>query len=326
MLVSRPATTEAPTVRGPVAFVSGVLQAVADRVVFLRLGRLIFVTYGVVAGAGALVSLIWISTLLIGLGVSKTELAAMIIGGAAAIVILSRLAVLVLDVKALIRDPVRTLRSAAFASWGGILALALTPIVFSWLTGHALLPLMDALALAAPVGHAIGRIGCLTYGCCHGRPTGLQFAIRYRDPGAKAVRASGLKDVPLHASPLYEAALVLVLVGLVNALALAGVPQGVPAASYLLLYGAGRLAIEFTRDNNGRRIAGVLAVNHLLALAMSVSGGLLLLGVLQDRATMPAIDYGSGLAGTLEMLPLLVAGSLIVLIGFSLQRDRIGEW
>jgi len=34
----------------------------------------------------------------------------------------------------------------------------------------------DALAVAVPLGHAVGRVGCYVVGCCFGRPTTLPWA------------------------------------------------------------------------------------------------------------------------------------------------------
>jgi prolipoprotein diacylglyceryltransferase/Fe-S-cluster containining protein len=68
-------------------------------------------------------------------------------------------------------------------------------------------PLRLALDCAAPglaLGWAIGKLGCLTYGCCFGRPTPSRLAVHYHHPRSKAVWFYGLRGVPLLAVPLLE--------------------------------------------------------------------------------------------------------------------------
>lgn len=302
------------------------LDWLADRVILFRFGDLIFVSYGLFAALGGLLAMTWLSVLLLGQGLTRTELAAMLLAGAAGILVFTRVAAIALDFRMLLRDPIRVLRSAAFTTWGGVIALLLTSVLFSWLTGVRLLLLMDAIACAVPLAHAIGRIGCLTYGCCFGKPTSMPWGISYRDPNAKAVRAGGLHGVPLHPSPLYEAAWNLGIFALLNGLAFSGAPQGVPAASYALLYGAGRLLIEFTRDNSQRIVWRFVAVNHALSLLLIAFGTLFLGVVLQIGDSAPGVSLSTGFARLGSISPLLVASALVLFLGFSTQRNRVGEW
>lgn len=302
------------------------LDWLADRVVLFRAGDLIFVSYGLAGGVGALLALSWLTVLLLGLGYANLEVAGLILGGTVGALLLARLAALALDYRQLVRRPRETLLSATFTAWGGILAIAAACLVFSAVTGHRLLPLLDAVARAAPLGHAVGRLGCLTYGCCFGRPTRWPLAITYRDPRAKAVRTAGLRDVPLHPSPLYEAVWNVAIFALLNALPALGAPLGVPTATYLLAYGLGRFAIEFTRDNRHRRLVGPMAVNHLLALGLAVSGAISMAVVLAFQAAAADISLNQGLRQTARLLPVPALSSLVLLLGLALQRGSVGRW
>ncbi len=115
--------------------------------------------------------------------------------------------------------------------------------IFSWHSGIALLVLVDAFARAMPIGHALGRLGCLSYGCCYGRPTRRRLAITYRNPLAKAVRIGNLQHVRLHPAAFYEAVLDLGILLAVNAAVLA---RGAPRRTFCP--GAGGLRPRPLRD------------------------------------------------------------------------------
>jgi phosphatidylglycerol:prolipoprotein diacylglycerol transferase len=69
--------------------------------------------------------------------------------------------------------------------------------------------LADAAVVGLCVAAAVGRVGCLLAGCCHGRPTGFPWGIVY----PRGSLASGLfgAGVAVHPTPLYEATALLVL-------------------------------------------------------------------------------------------------------------------
>jgi phosphatidylglycerol---prolipoprotein diacylglyceryl transferase len=305
---------------------SAALNWMGRRVVLFRRGDLILVTYGLFAGLGAVFALAWLSVLLLGQGVSPLALVAFVGGGSVGALVLSRLAGLALDYRLLRRDPGAALRSAHFVSWGGIVAIALSTIAFSAVTGHPLLPLMDAVVRAGPLGHAIGRLGCLFYGCCYGRPTTAPLAITYTNPGAKAVRVGKHAGVPLHPVPLYEAGWSFGIFVFVNIIAFQGAPQGMPAAAYLLLYGIGRFLMEFARDNQSRAVWRGLAVNHLLSL-VAAAFGLVLVAAALGASTNPVdLSLATGVRETIPVVPFLWFFSALLFLGFSLQRKDIGRW
>jgi hypothetical protein len=146
-------------------------------------------------------------------------------------------------------QPKTVLRTVEFVSWGGFAAIGVGLLLYSWISSHPLIGLTDVTVRAGVLGHAIGRLGCLALGCCYGRPTGLPFAVRYDSPQAKAVRVGGLGGGHRRPVPLYEAGYNLALFAFLNAIAFAGAPQGIPTATYLVLYGAGRFALETLRRN-----------------------------------------------------------------------------
>lgn len=147
--------------------------------------------------------------------------------------------------------------------------------------GAPLLRTLDYVCMAAPVWHAIGRLGCFLAGCCHGRPAdGLPWAVRFTDP--RALVPPELLGRPLHPAQLYEAAADLLLAAALYAFALRPLEAGrarpgILAASYLAGYGALRFSLEFVRGDAVPLAAG-LSLGQALSLVMIAAAAALLLG------------------------------------------------
>ncbi len=131
---------------------------------------------------------------------------------------------------------------------GGLLGGAGTLAVVARVLALPLGVLADAAAPALPIGHAVGRIGCLLGGCCYGAPWESAFAITYTHPLAPAAHPA----VPRHAWPLYESLALLLIVGVVatwQSRARGSARAGSAFALYALLYGVVRVALEPLRGD-----------------------------------------------------------------------------
>ena len=170
------------------------------------------------------------------------------------------------------------------AGWvfhGGFLSVIAVLWLQSRRRGLALAEVGDAFAPVLPLGIALGRLGCLFAGCCHGRPATWPFGVEvpwsvtYLHPG---VTPPSLLGVPLHPAPLYD-----VLLGLGLHAWLSGLhrdaaqvrphgPHGVVGASLLIGYGLGRFATEFSRGDLERTFYVGLSVAQWVGLAMATVG------------------------------------------------------
>jgi phosphatidylglycerol:prolipoprotein diacylglycerol transferase len=317
-------TLPAPAVR--VEALSLWLDRLAEHVVLFRAGGFVFVTFGLFAAVGVALSVGSMGVILIGQGVGIDRFLALALAGSASIVVGSWLLAQLLDYQLLLRSPSQALRRPVFVSWGGILPLPIVLALFSQAADGSALMLLDALARTILIGHVFGRLGCLTYGCCFGRPTSGRLAIRYRNPLSKAVRVGHVHDTPLHPAPLYEAAVDVGGALAVNLVALGGAPLGVPAALAMILYGLGRFAVEFYKDNAGRYVIGRIAINHVVCLVVAALGVALLARVLGQPVPAPPIDWARGLASVPALLRVLLPCALIVFLGFALHRRDVGTW
>ncbi|MCC6641681.1 MAG: prolipoprotein diacylglyceryl transferase [Deltaproteobacteria bacterium] len=302
------------------------LSCLGRRVVLVRTGDFVFVTFGALAGLGTLLGFGWMSALWVGQGLAPAHLSGLGLTGAVGIVGGSWIAALALDHRTLLERPFETLRRPAFVSWGGLAGAFLAIALCAAISHFGVLLLLDGFARGAPIGHLLGRIGCLTYGCCFGRHTRGPLSITYTHPEAKAVRVAGLHGVPLHPAAFYEAVLDGVLFVAVNAVALAGAPQGTSAALCLAGYGIGRFGIEFLRDNDGRMLPVGLAVNQVVSLALAAVGAMTLLPLYLFAPPTPPIAWGAVLNAAPTVLAALVPCAALVGLGFSLHRGRVGSW
>ena len=104
----------------------------------------------------------------------------------------------------------------------------------------------DALALGAPLGQAIGRVGCFLNGCCAGGPTDWACAVTYDNPQSFAE----YPGIPVHPAQLYLIAWNLVVFLVIFLIRKRRKPEGASFLIYLILYAAGDFAIRFFRTND----------------------------------------------------------------------------
>lgn len=103
------------------------------------------------------------------------------------------------------RDPARLLEpwsgaSEGYAFYGSLIAAVPAAAVYLRLTGRPVLRYLDVLAIAFPVGMAIGRVGDLINGEHYGPPTGLPWGVTYTNPAAHVPETG----VAYHSGALYE--------------------------------------------------------------------------------------------------------------------------
>ena len=103
----------------------------------------------------------------------------------------------------------------------------------------------DAVALGAPLGQAIGRVGCLINGCCHGVVAAVPWAIVYEHPNSFCATPW----LPVHPTQAYFIIWNIVVFGVVFWMRKRRKPDGVSFLVYLMLYSAGDLLIRFWRTN-----------------------------------------------------------------------------
>jgi phosphatidylglycerol:prolipoprotein diacylglycerol transferase len=138
-------------------------------------------------------------------------------------------------------------------------------------------PSLDRLALLAPFGLALGRLGSFFIGELWGRPGDLPWAVVFPGAGPE----------PRHPTQLYEALVEgpLLALLLLKLYGRAGSRPGSAAAGFAVFYSLGRLAVEFWRvpDPAWGYLAGNwLTLGQALSLGLGAVG-LVILKRLKNR-------------------------------------------
>lgn len=122
--------------------------------------------------------------------------------------------------------------------------------VFLRLTHQPVLRYMDIAILGLGLFLGCGRVGCLTVGCCHGRP--WRWGVRYSEEHRRAGFPSYLVGVRLFPVQAVESLAVLAIVVAGVAILMRRSPPGSALAWYVVSYGVLRFCLEFLRGDAER--------------------------------------------------------------------------
>lgn len=299
-----------------------------NRVVLARIGPVTIVNFGLLAAIGGALAA-WVS-------LARQEQAGMRPESYAAVlfvalpllaVIGSRAFSLALEWRQFLVAPWATLFKPGFAFQGGLVGAAVGVVGVAAYTDLDLFLLMDTMALGFPLGHAVGRLACHTYGCCHGRPTTSRLAIRYTNPDSKAVRCSHMGGIPLHPTQLYSATGSLILFAMLAMLASGQVRAGEIAAAFLIVGSAGRFFVEFIRGEPTAKLLRLTPFQWFSIASFGCGLGLLVLASghplharFADTASfLEALGHAAS-----SVYPLLVF--VLIFLCFGIQGRQVGSF
>ena len=215
----------------------------------LTVGPFSLSTYGVLSAAGYAAAITWLSRRREAMGLSEEKFWSLVYWLFGGILIGAKLAYALVerDITVLWRDP-----RYGFVFYGGVAGAAVAGLIARKRLGLDYRRCADYFAAAMPLGHAIGRLGCLGAGCCFGSHTDLPWGL----PMAG--------DPSRHPVQLYEAGLNL---GLFFVAAYILLPRRLPVFRIVVAaYAVIRFALEFLRDDpRGAGLAG-LSPSQLFAL------------------------------------------------------------
>ncbi len=166
---------------------------------------------------------------------------------------------------------------------GGTLGVIVAMALFARRVGKPFLAVADFVLPAVPIGLFLGRLANFVNQELWGAPSDLPWAVLFTTPAAGGV--------PRHPSQIYEALLEgLLLFMVLNWLQSRAPRRGVIAASFLILYGLCRFAVEFVREPDaqlGYLWQGWLTMGQVLSTPMVLAGLAILL--FATRAPQTAI-------------------------------------
>jgi phosphatidylglycerol:prolipoprotein diacylglycerol transferase len=136
---------------------------------------------------------------------------------------------------------------------GGLLGVVAAILLFGWRTGAPVVRVGDAVAAAAPIGIAFGRVANFVNGELWGRPTTMPWGVVF--PGADCP-PEWLATCARHPSQLYQAGLegVAVFLAILYAIVRLGwlAQPGRVIGLFLAGYGAARILVEFFRQGDAQ--------------------------------------------------------------------------
>lgn len=180
-------------------------------------------------------------------------------------------------------DPARLLRfwEGGMVFYGGFLGGLAALVVWSRLKGPSLSRLGDMTAPALMIGLAFGRIGCLSAGCCFGRPidwgTGIEWPWAVTFLGGQV--PSALRGIPLHPTQAYASLNALLLFGVVSWMRRRQRFDGQVMWTLVLAYGISRSVLELFRLDLGRRFVFEASWGQVLSTSQAISVPLVLLAL-----------------------------------------------
>ena len=177
--------------------------------------------------------------------------------------------------------------SGGLSLWGGVLAASAGSLWHARRRGIALGRFADAAAVAGLWGIALGRLGGFLVGERPAEPTTMPWGIVYAHPDAAAY----VDGVAVHPVALYEALLVLAVLGLLWALRTGrlahlvrgALPEGAAYVAAVGAYAAGRFVIGFARVD-----PTVLGLQQSQWVAVAVLAGVAYYAWRQRRLTRRA--------------------------------------
>lgn len=171
---------------------------------------------------------------------------------------------------------------------GSIIAILLFAAIYLKQQNIPVLPMLDLVAIYAPLLQAIARLGCFMAGCCYGLPTNHWWGVRYTHPDIYI--PSELKCLKLHPTQIYSALILFIVFLLMyNLISKYFKKPGQLIAIYLMLSSLERFLVDYLRADQEfcMAISKLLSIHQMIALGTFVIAGLSLFWARMDSTSSP---------------------------------------
>ncbi|MBQ7766046.1 MAG: prolipoprotein diacylglyceryl transferase [Lachnospiraceae bacterium] len=190
----------------------------------------------------------------------------------------------IVEWKRFLENPWSVLGSSGFVVYGGIITGVLAGYIYTRIKKISFAKYFDLVMPEIALAQGFGRIGCFLAGCCYGRQTDSWLGVIFP---AGSMAPSGVKLLPTQlfmSAGDFLIALILILYSRKNKI------DGNVGAGYLVLYGAGRFAIEFLR-NDARGSVGTLSTSQFISIFIVAAGiGLIVWNTMRARRGVQKAD------------------------------------
>jgi phosphatidylglycerol:prolipoprotein diacylglycerol transferase len=238
----------------------------------IKIGNFFIPTYGVLVSLGLLAALWMTARLARRAGLNSDAVVNLGIYCALAGIIGEKLLMFVFDMNYYARNPremfsLSTLQAGGVFQGGLVLALV-TAIIYMRKKNLPGLLTADVFAPGIALGHAIGRLGCFSAGCCWGIESHLPWAVTFTNSEANRLVGVPL-GVPLHPTQLYESFVEAVIFVVLYRRFHRSHKTGSIIGLYLVLYSSARFLVEFVRyHDHPNPFGGPFSATQWIALAL----------------------------------------------------------
>ncbi len=235
--------------------------------VIFQFGEFTVYTYGFFVAVGVLAAIFFARYEAGRVGVDPDRIVDLCFYLVIAAILGSRLFFVILNLDYFMAAPLDIFKiwSGGLVFYGGFIAAFATALALIRAYGLPLGKTADIAALAVPLGHFFGRLGCFSAGCCYGETCELPWAVSFANPESLAPL-----HTPLHPTQLYSAAANLFIFLVLFAFRKRKRFAGQLFLFYLVLYGVLRSIIEIFRgDDRGGYILDIFSVSQVLGLSVA---------------------------------------------------------
>lgn len=238
--------------------------------ILLKIGPLTLHTYGFFVALGFLLALFWTHKESLRRGLDPEIFHDLFFYVVVSALIGARIFYVALNFSYFRLEPLAILRlwEGGLVFYGGfIFAMP----VFLWRVRCFQRPVLEVLDVAAPalvLAQAIGRLGCLSAGCCYGKVCNNSFAITFTDSLSHAPL-----DIALHPTQIYHSLANLSIFISLALFSRFSIRRGSLVVGYLVGYGVLRFTVEFWRGDPRGFLAG-------FSTSQWISCGLVICGIL----------------------------------------------
>ncbi len=157
--------------------------------------------------------------------------------------------------------------------FGGFLGAVAASVLYLKIKKLDIWKTADLIAPGIALGHAVGRLGCFSAGCCYGKTCDLPFAVKFTNPESLAPL-----NVYLHPTQIYSVFSNLLLFFILIIFQKKKKFNGMVFLIYIMLYSLFRFIIEFFRgDFRGNFIFDFISMSQGIGLIVFLIALILLI-------------------------------------------------
>lgn len=242
--------------------------------ILFKIGPVTLHTYGVFVALGFIVGIALALHLGGKQGIAKEKILDIGFYTLISAIVGSRVFFVLIEYEYFIKNPLDIFKlwEGGLVFFGGLLFAILVLLIYFKKNALPLGKTSDLFAPSIAIGHAIGRLGCFSAGCCYGKPTDLPWGVTFADPHTLAIRG-----IPLHPTQLYESFAEFGIFIFLMFLRKHKRFDGQVIWMYVLMYSIARFIIEFFRGDparafiyNGFSVAQGISVILFLTSVISI--------------------------------------------------------